>query len=160
VEFRSPRQVRETIDRALHRGRDLLGIPDPLWRRRREWVADDDAWPTHSVLVHADLHPGHTLVSGGELVGVIDWTDIVVGDPAADFRRIGPGFGPERLSDVLDAYLRHGGPTWPGMRRHIAERAAMAPVSSGLSGVDSGQDRYVDAARERFANWSPGTGTG
>jgi macrolide phosphotransferase len=85
VEFRSPRQVRETIDRALHRGRDLLGLPDPLWRRRREWAADDDAWPPHSVLVHADLHPGHTLVSGGELVGVIHWTDIVVGDPAADF---------------------------------------------------------------------------
>ena len=84
----------------------------------------------------------------------------MVGDPAADFRRIAPGFGPERLSDVLDAYLRHGGPTWPGMRRHIAERAAMAPVNSGLFGVDSGQDRYVRAARERFASWSPGTGSG
>lgn len=36
------------------------------------------------------------------------------------------------------------------MRRHIAERAAMSPVNSGLYGVDSGQERYVLAAREQF----------
>jgi aminoglycoside phosphotransferase (APT) family kinase protein len=90
VEFRSPQQVRDTIDRALHRARDVLGIPDALWARWREWVADDEAWPPHSVLVHADIHPGHTLVTpAGDLAGVLDWTDIVVGDPGADLRRPG-----------------------------------------------------------------------
>lgn len=155
VEFRTPHQVRDTIDRALHRGREPLGIPDALWSRWRAWIADDDAWPPHTVLVHADLHPGHTLVDrAGDLVGVLDWTDVVVGDPAADFRRIGPAFGAAGLARVLAAYLRHGGASWPGMGGHIAERAAMAPVTSGLFGLDSGQDRYVRAARAALARAS------
>ena len=161
VEVRTPWQVRDRIDRALHRAREPLGIPDALWRRWREWVADDDVWPPRTVLVHADVHPGHTLVdAAGDLVGVLDWTDVVVGDPAADFRRIGPAFGPDGLARVLAAYGRHGGAGWPGMHRHIAERAAMAPVTSGLFGLDSGQDRYVRAARAALASRSPGTGSG
>ncbi len=36
-------------------------------------------------LLHADLGPAHLLVSGGRLVGVIDWGDTRVGDPALDY---------------------------------------------------------------------------
>lgn len=38
-----------------------------------------------SVLVHADLGPGHLLVRDGRLVGVIDWADARIGDPALDY---------------------------------------------------------------------------
>lgn len=37
------------------------------------------------VLVHADLGPAHLLVRDGRLVGVIDWGDTRVGDPALDY---------------------------------------------------------------------------
>jgi aminoglycoside phosphotransferase (APT) family kinase protein len=36
-------------------------------------------------LVHADLGPEHLLVHGGRLVGVIDWGDMRLGDPALDY---------------------------------------------------------------------------
>ncbi len=36
-------------------------------------------------LVHADLGPDHLLVRDGRLVGVIDWGDVRVGDPALDY---------------------------------------------------------------------------
>ena len=36
-------------------------------------------------LVHADLGPEHLLVRDGRLVGVIDWGDARVGDPALDY---------------------------------------------------------------------------
>ena len=37
------------------------------------------------VLVHADLGPEHLLVRDGRLVGVIDWADARIGDPALDY---------------------------------------------------------------------------
>ena len=37
------------------------------------------------VLLHADLGPEHLLVRNGRLVGVIDWGDARVGDPALDY---------------------------------------------------------------------------
>ena len=37
------------------------------------------------VLLHADLGPEHLLVRDGRLVGVIDWGDTRVGDPALDY---------------------------------------------------------------------------
>ena len=36
-------------------------------------------------LLHADLGPDHLLVRSGRLVGVIDWGDARVGDPALDY---------------------------------------------------------------------------
>ena len=36
-------------------------------------------------LIHADLGPEHLLALGGRLVGVIDWGDMRVGDPALDY---------------------------------------------------------------------------
>jgi aminoglycoside phosphotransferase (APT) family kinase protein len=37
------------------------------------------------VLTHADLGPEHLLVRDGRLVGVIDWADARIGDPALDY---------------------------------------------------------------------------
>ena len=36
-------------------------------------------------LIHGDLGPEHLLMRGGRLVGVIDWGDARVGDPALDY---------------------------------------------------------------------------
>ena len=36
-------------------------------------------------LVHCDLGPSHLLCRDGRLVGVIDWADATIGDPAVDY---------------------------------------------------------------------------
>jgi aminoglycoside phosphotransferase (APT) family kinase protein len=36
-------------------------------------------------LVHCDLGPSHLLCRDGRLVGVIDWADAKIGDPAVDY---------------------------------------------------------------------------
>lgn len=149
VEVRGPDEIRETISRKIHRARTELGLSDALWRHWQEWLADDEPWPPRSLLVHADVTLANTLVHEGALSGVIDWTDSLVGDSGADFRRLVSKYG--RFEELLDAYARHGGVTWPGMRRHIEERIRMAPIDSGLYGIDSGQDRYVKAALEKLA---------
>jgi aminoglycoside phosphotransferase (APT) family kinase protein len=43
----------------------------PRWRGQGRWL-------------HADLHQGNLLFTGGELTGVIDWGSAGVGDPAGD----------------------------------------------------------------------------
>ncbi|GAB2806830.1 phosphotransferase [Lentzea nigeriaca] len=153
VEVRLPGEIRSTIARKIHRSRGELGLSDELWRYWQGWLDDDSTWPPRSVVAHTDISPANTLVVDGKLSGVIDWTDSLVGDPAADFRRLVKQFG--RLDSLVDAYARHGGLVWPGMRRYIEERVRMAPVDSGLYGIDSGQDRYVRTAVERLAQLHP-----
>jgi aminoglycoside phosphotransferase (APT) family kinase protein len=42
------------------------------------------AWPGGPVWVHGDLAPGNLLVDGAELIGVLDFGGVGVGDPACD----------------------------------------------------------------------------
>ncbi len=47
---------------------------------------DDRNWKLGPVVVHGDLGPEHVLATAtGDLLGVIDWEDVGVGDPADDF---------------------------------------------------------------------------
>lgn len=57
-------------------------------------------------VIHNDLKPEHLLVDpeSGGLVGVLDWTDTGLGDPALDFIGFIPWRGHEFLDAVLEAY--------------------------------------------------------
>lgn len=55
-----------------------------------------------TVLRHGDLGPAHLLTTGGRVSGVIDWTDVALGDPALDLAW--PVHGtPPRFADALVA---------------------------------------------------------
>lgn len=45
---------------------------------------DTPPWSGAPVWVHGDLLPGNLLVRNGQLIGVIDWAGLGVGDPACD----------------------------------------------------------------------------
>ncbi|HEX7307996.1 aminoglycoside phosphotransferase family protein, partial [Lentzea sp.] len=51
-----------------------------LWRE----VLDAPRWDGPGRWLHADLHRGNLLFTGGELTGVVDWGSAGVGDPAGD----------------------------------------------------------------------------
>jgi aminoglycoside phosphotransferase (APT) family kinase protein len=51
-----------------------------LWQE----VLDAPRWDQPGRWLHADLHQGNLLFTGGELTGVIDWGCAAVGDPAGD----------------------------------------------------------------------------
>lgn len=57
-------------------------------------------------IVHADVSPEHVLVdvAAGELTGVIDWGDVVIGDPARDFIFLYEDWGSDFLDLALDGY--------------------------------------------------------
>ncbi|MEV4630657.1 macrolide 2'-phosphotransferase [Micromonospora sp. NPDC049523] len=143
--------VRARFARQVDRGVQEFGM-HPSWRdRATRWLDRDDLWANRSVLIHGDLHPGHTLVDGaGALVGILDWTDAEIGDPGQEFVEAARKFPPPVLDDLIDAYLRHDGPGWPGLRGHVVEAIAFAPLGLGTLGLEAGKQRYVDRARDYF----------
>ncbi len=75
-----------------------------------EFRADDALERFDAVLRHGDLWFGNVLVddASGSVVGVLDWTNAAIGDPAADLARqlhLGESFA----GAVLSAYEDRGG---------------------------------------------------
>jgi hypothetical protein len=58
---------------------------DRRTRARRLFADVETLSGFEPALLHADLGPEHLLVRDGRLVGVIDWGDMRVGDPALDY---------------------------------------------------------------------------
>lgn len=151
VPVRDPGAVREVFRQRLETGRAELGLHRSWWERGLRWLADDRLWSPRCVFIHGDLHPGHTLVdAAGNLTGVLDWTDAEIGDPGQEFVEAARKFDPPTWDRLLEAYRRHGGPAWPGLREHVAHAIAFAPLTLGVLGLTSGRPRYVEMARERM----------
>lgn len=152
IAVHSPGEIRTEFSKKLERARHEIGM-HKTWRERGEqWLENDKLWPDHSVLIHGDLHPGHTLVDlQGRIVGLLDWTDAEVGDPGQEFIEASRKFQPALLDRLLEAYARYGGRTWDGLRQHIFEGIAFAPMFLGLLGLDNDQKLYVEKARARLS---------
>lgn len=89
---------------------------DPLLARCESGLGGDGPC---NVLLHCDIAPGHVLHDPrvGTLTGIIDFSDLALGDPARDFIYIYEDFGPEMLAAVLAAYRReNGGALLPRIR--------------------------------------------
>jgi aminoglycoside phosphotransferase (APT) family kinase protein len=90
-------------------------------------------------LVHADLGPEHMLVRDGRLVGVIDWGDARIGDPALDY-----------------SWLLHGPfPDWVvdgDLKRRARFYHRLAPFYSVHYGVFTNQPDYVEQALARLSS--------
>jgi aminoglycoside phosphotransferase (APT) family kinase protein len=117
------------------------------------FVDDDDLWRFAPCLTHRDLGPEHVLVSStGDLAGVLDWEELGVDDPVADFAWLlheMPGEGERSLS-------AYGGAPDPAFRTRGAVRYALMPFHEVLYGLDTDQEGYVASGVEgvrRRARW-------
>lgn len=106
-------------------------------------------WDFAPVLVHRDLAAEHILVdSAGRVVGLIDFEDAAVGDPAVDFAGLLGVLGWERTSLLLADY---GLPVDVGRLRCYWW---LVPVHDLLHGLTTGDQAIIDTAvdelRERL----------
>ena len=99
------------------------------------------------VLAHADLGAEHILEEDGTLMGVIDWSNAAITDPALDFARLYRDFGPAFLVDALNAY---GG--LDGAMPRVEFFARCAALEDLSYGQQSGRSEYTHAA-ERSLSW-------
>lgn len=149
--YSSPAQARQIFLNDLERVKEEIGIGAELEHRWRTWLGDDSLWPSFSVPVHGDLYAGHILVDESERVsGIIDWTESEVSDPSIDFSGHFLGFGKTGLENLIAAYEKAGGRTWPQMAQHVEERCSASPVKYGLFVLESGQQDHLPAARSQL----------
>ncbi|WP_240351309.1 macrolide 2'-phosphotransferase [Streptomyces olivoreticuli] len=156
----SARLSRERAERELREADEVFGLPAERYRRWRRWLADDAAWPAETVLVHGDVHPGHTLVTrtpdgGGRLSGLLDWTNSQLGDPALDFVDMYYAGGPDVLDALLRAYREHGGRVPEGMRDRIVMRGAFLWVHVALLGRRTDRPNLVNTAAAHLLGAAP-----
>ncbi len=121
----------------------------------------DLAW--QPVPVHNDLGAVHLIVRDGELSGIIDWTDMMIGDPAIDFAPVLTGAGETALALVLSHYQR---PPGNAFDRRVRYYACVSPLHDVLHGLAINEEAIVRdglvgfASRRDFwkgqAAWGPG----
>jgi aminoglycoside phosphotransferase (APT) family kinase protein len=109
------------------------------------FLGDDDLWRFAPCLTHGDIGPEHVLVSRhGDLVGVLDWEDLEVGDPVADFAWLLH----TRPADGERALGAYGGPPDPTFRRRAAFRFWLMPFHEVAYGLRTDQRAFVDSGLE------------
>lgn len=137
--------VGRRLDEFSTRVAPLLAPDERAQARRRfaEFRENPSNFRFRPAVIHADLGPEHLLCGAdGRLVGVIDWTDAHVGDPALDFAWLLTGLGEKFGTDLLSAYEGEVGGTF-------FDRAAffhlLGPWHEVLYGVDYGLPHYVES---------------
>jgi len=131
-------------------GERVLPLLDPaeamhIGSRFAAFVDDDALWRFAPCLVHRDIGPEHVLVSPtGDLAGVLDWEELAVDDPVADFAWLLHEM-PEQGERALAAY---GGAPDAAFRTRAAVRYALMPFHEVLYGLDTEQEGFVASGIE------------
>lgn len=142
-------------------GDDGVTVPDALAAHRlgpplldRIRLLRKKLVDVHACFVHGDYHPGNTLWSDSDLVGIVDWEIAGIADPAfdvaycaTDIRYLGLGMYADWF---IDSYRRLSGRTLPNLAywTGVALARAMPDVASWLPGFTS-LDGKVTAAMLR-----------
>jgi aminoglycoside phosphotransferase (APT) family kinase protein len=110
--------------------------PLDAWRRCVQTTPPPASSASDFCLVHNDLAAEHVLVddAGSRITGVIDWSDVAVGDRAIDFGGVVHWGGPAFLKDVLSHY---DGPVSDG----LIARAHFFAACRGVLDVEFGLER-------------------
>jgi aminoglycoside 2''-phosphotransferase len=106
--------------------------PDEFRRVDGWWegfLGDERLWRFVPRLTHCDLGPEHVLVeeTTGGLVGVIDWGDAAVADPAIDFVGLYSACGGDFTSRVAAAYFEHGMPEDAALPLRVRRYTTLVP---------------------------------
>ena len=122
-------------------------LPGDLVTRNRE-IADLALRPWTAVFTHGDLQPSHVFVDGGEVTGIIDWSEAGPGDALFDLAILTLGHE-EHLGDVVAGY--GGGVDLDVIRAWWSWRSLVAVRWLAEHGFDSSAPGCeVDVLRSRM----------
>ncbi|WP_337005962.1 MULTISPECIES: phosphotransferase [unclassified Microbacterium] len=106
---RSAEESRAELDRLVDTAAATGRVPARLTVRWRDAVADDDLWRFESTVILGGVQATSFLFDddperGPEVIGLLDWHGLSVGDPALDLSWLSAA--PEASDDVHAAYAR------------------------------------------------------
>lgn len=130
-------------------------INQNLWDRWQAWLAEDSFWPSHVGVKHGDIHPGHILIDKkNNVTGLIDWTEVGIGDVSIDFTSHYLLFGKDGLTKLIHSYDNAGGKTWSRMEEHIIELLTTSSITVAEYAQVSGLKDMHEAAIHMLATES------
>jgi macrolide phosphotransferase len=120
---------REWLDGRLRAAAGLRGL-DTGVDEALQWAGSsvpDPGFEGPTRLIHDDLSPEHLLVdpTTGRLTGILDWTDVALGDPARDFVTLVTSGGWDFAERALVSYP---GEVDDGFRRRLSYMARLLSV--------------------------------
>jgi aminoglycoside phosphotransferase (APT) family kinase protein len=156
---RDAAELRQLFERVLQVATELRGL-DPAVGEAARWFAEQSLPPSpfdgDLRLIHQDLSPDHVIIdpTTGELVGILDWTDTMLGDPARDFVFLVTWRGWEFAEDVFRSYPR---PVDGAFRQRLGFMARLLSVMWLALAHEQKADlvTHVDGVRNAFATASP-----
>ena len=104
------------LDRAMQSGQ----VPAILLQRWEDALADVSLFKYQPVVVHASLSFDTVLERSGEVVGVLDWKKVQLGDPALDF-----GWLSHEDTETVESILLNYQLGRSGADSHILKRATL-----------------------------------
>lgn len=124
-------------------------IPSTLLRRWEHAMEERELWDFTPTVTHGDLHEDSLLIDEQRVVAVTGWTDLHIGDPAADFAWLTASPEVEFSDAVLAAYRSHRrGSSDPHLMRRAALSAEFALAQWLVRGHATENQEMVDEARE------------
>jgi aminoglycoside phosphotransferase (APT) family kinase protein len=131
------------VDRAAASGH----VPSALLTRWERALEEAGAWRFVPCVVHGDLAPENVLMDGGRVVGVLEWAETRIADPADDFGWLASGATPQAMESVIEAYTvtRRNDPDKDLVRRARLS-AELAVARWLLHGVSTDDSVVVDDA--------------
>ncbi|SJN08578.1 Macrolide 2'-phosphotransferase [Leucobacter sp. 7(1)] len=113
--------LRLAATRIIDRAEATRLIPETVLQRWQRTVEAAELWDFAPTTVHGSLEAARFRVDGDKITGVVGWSELSVGDPAADLAwLLAPG------SDVLDAVLaRYVSQRNAGSMPNLRTRAAL-----------------------------------
>ncbi len=117
----SAADLRLQTTRLIDRAEATRLLPETVLQRWQHTVETAELWDFAPTTVHGSLGAEQMRVTGDEITGIVGWSELSVGDPAADLAwLLGPG------SDVFDGVLaRYAGKRNTGSLSHMRTRAAL-----------------------------------
>ena len=151
------RRLRQVTAKTIH---ELLNHETQarLTHVLESWALPSLSEDQPSVLLHCDIGPGHVLYNPqtGNLTGVIDFGDLVIGDPARDFIYIYEDYGSLILAEVLVRYVRTDASlTLSAIRKWYLLEAITWTVEMFVTGRHSEVEHgLAEITRELTAPWN------
>lgn len=142
----TPAEFRQSIRDDIARVTSEFETSPELMDRWKAWLTDDRYWPEWSTLTHGEIYPAHLLLTGEEIVGVLDWTTAAVSDPAKDFVFHRASVSRQAFDATVKRYTEHGGRVWPKFAEHCTELFSISPVTYGIYALATGDPAHIEAA--------------